>query len=95
MKELRNFTPAPKKEEETKKDNISDSVSEKGLEDMIKDREGRTEKELMDELLRSVQKSKAEGRYSDKEMDNFKNTVTPLLNEEQRKKLDEILALLK
>lgn len=95
MKELRNFTPTPKMKEELKKEKKSENVSEKGLEDMIKDREGRTEKELMDELLQSVRKSKAEGRYSEKEMDNFKKTVTPLLNEEQRKKLDEILSLLK
>lgn len=95
MKELRNFTPTPKVKEEKKKEETMERVSEKGLEDMIKDREGRTEKELMDELLQSVRKSKAEGRYSEKDMDNFKKTVMPLLNDEQRKKLDEILLLLK
>lgn len=94
MKELRNFTPTPRKEDEVKQE-PAEKISEKGIEDMIKDREGRSEKELMDELLRSVQKSKAEGRYSQKDMETFKSTVTPLLTEEQRKKLDEILALLK
>lgn len=97
MRELKNFTPTPK-EKEVKKDSESTNGYESvpsGVEDMIKSREGKSEGELMEELLKSVKKSKEEGRYSQEEMERFKNTVTPLLTDEQRKKLDEILDKLK
>lgn len=97
MRELKNFTPTPK-EKEVKKDSESTNGYESvpsGVEDMIKSREGKSEGELMEELLKSVKQSKEEGRYSQEEMERFKNTVTPLLTDEQRKKLDEILDKLK
>ena len=97
MRELKNFTPTPK-EKEVKKDSESTNGYESvpsGVEDMIKSREGKSEGELMEELLKSVKKSKEEGRYSQEEMERFKNTVTPLLTDEQRKKLDEILEKIK
>ena len=62
---------------------------------MINQRQNRTEKELMDELMANVKKSKAEGRFSESDMLNFKNTVSPMLTSEQKKKLDEILDALR
>ena len=93
MRELKNFTPTPKKEE--KVDEIVEQKISDNVEDMIKARESKSEDQLMAELMSTVKKSKAEGRFSESEMDNFKKTVTPLLTPEQRKKLDEILTLIK
>lgn len=95
MRELKNFTPTPKAKEEKKIDDSNKSVNEAGIENMIKAREGKSEEQLTAELLKTVKKSKEEGRFSESEMENFKNTVSPLLNDEQRKKLDEIMLLLK
>lgn len=93
MRELKNFTPSPKKDE--KVEERVDVKASSSVEDMIKQREGNSEDQLMAELLSTVKKSKAEGRFSESEMENFKKTVTPLLTPEQRKKLDEILTLIK
>ena len=56
---------------------------------------GRSEDELMRELKQTVQKDKAAGTLTDKKMENFQNKISPMLNEQQRKKLDKIMKELK
>ena len=95
MKQLKNFTPT-KGKTTTADTTLKDSpIDTQNVEDMINQRQNRTEKELMDELMANVKKSKAEGRFSEKDMQNFKNTVSPMLTSEQKKKLDEILDALR
>lgn len=56
---------------------------------------GRSEDELMRELKQTVQKDKAAGTLTDKKMENFQKKISPILNEQQRKKLDKIMKELK
>ena len=56
---------------------------------------GRSEDELMRELKQTVQKDKAAGTLTDKKMENFQKKISPMLNEQQRKKLDKIMKELK
>ena len=56
---------------------------------------GRSEGELMRELKQTVQKDKAAGTLTDKKMENFEKKISPMLNEQQRKKLEEIIKELK
>ena len=56
---------------------------------------GRSEDELMRELKQTVQKDKAAGTLTDRKMENFQKKISPMLNEQQRKKLDKIMKELK
>ncbi len=56
---------------------------------------GRSEDELMRELKQTVQKDKAVGTLTDKKMENFQKKISPMLNDQQRKKLDKIMKELK
>lgn len=56
---------------------------------------GKSEEELMRELKQTVQKDKASGTLTDKKMDNFQKKISPMLNEQQRKKLEKIMKELK
>lgn len=95
MKQLKNFTPTREKTSRVNTPTQDTPVDTQNVEDMINQRQNRTEKELMDELMANVKKSKAEGRFSESDMLNFKNTVSPMLTSEQKKKLDEILDALR
>lgn len=56
---------------------------------------GKSEEELMRELKQTVQKDKASGTLTDKKMENFQKKISPMLNEQQRKKLEKIMKELK
>lgn len=56
---------------------------------------GKSEEELMRELKQAVQKDKASGTLTDKKMENFQKKISPMLNEQQRKKLEKIMKELK
>ena len=49
------------------------------------------ESQLYDELFKEVVKGKQNGTLTREGLMNFYNTVTPMLNPEQRKKLDDII----
>ena len=49
----------------------------------------------MRELKQTVQKDKAAGTLTDKKMENFEKKISPMLNEQQRKKLEKIIKELK
>ncbi len=101
MRDFRSFVPSEKKSEKTVENKgvygdkrEGESVDKTRIEDEIKQREGRTEDELMSELLESVSKAKREGKFSESELENFQKTVKPFLSSEQTKRLDEIIAVL-
>lgn len=53
--------------------------------------EGKSEQELMDEVLRVTKEQKQKGELDGAKLNSFKNNIWPMLNEEQRKKLVSIL----
>lgn len=56
---------------------------------------GKSEEKLMRELKQTVQKDKASGTLTDKKMESFQKKISPMLNEQQRKKLEKIMKELK
>ena len=52
---------------------------------------GVSEGELFEELLRRAEKCRADGTLTREALDEFKRRAAPLLDEEQRRRLDEII----
>lgn len=69
------------------KANNSDEQMEK-----IKEYSQKSEKELMAELIQMATRGKADGTITDESIAEFRDKLYPLLNEEQRKRLDGILS---
>lgn len=74
------------KQENTEPDgDMAEDVKEK-----LKQYEGKSEEELMSDLLANVEAAKSEGTFSKEALEEFKSRVAPMLSEEQRRRLDEI-----
>lgn len=74
------------KQENTEPDgDMAEDVKEK-----LKQYEGKSEEELMSDLLANVEAAKNEGTFSKEALEEFKSRVAPMLSEEQRRRLDEI-----
>lgn len=94
MRDLKNFNPT-KKEEKIKTEEVkNEKVNENDIKKMIDDRSEKSEEELMAELKSEVKKNKEQGKFSNAEIENFKKTVLPFLNDEQKSKLDEIIKII-
>lgn len=73
------------KKSQTNKINQDDQMEK------IKEYSKKSESELMTELIAMATRGKADGSISDDAIFQFRDRLYPLLNEEQRKKLDSIL----
>ena len=56
---------------------------------------GKSQGQLWSTILAEAERGKREGRLSNADLDNFYNTVSPMVNGAQRKKLKEVIARLK
>ena len=56
---------------------------------------GKSEGQIWKQIIAEAEKGKREGRLSNADLDNFYNTVSPMVNGAQRKKLKEVIARLK
>lgn len=72
------FTPSQQKEAQR-------------LEQQMKQYEGKSENELMQELFRSIEAGRQDGSFTPEAMQQFVNNVSPMLDGQQRKKLQEII----
>ncbi len=57
--------------------------------------EGVSEGELIRIIIAEAEKNRAEGKLSDAELDGFAQTIRPMLNSGQAKRLDKIIERLK
>ncbi|MCL2555483.1 MAG: hypothetical protein FWE03_00495 [Firmicutes bacterium] len=85
MKELKNF----KKKEHTIEESDKNIVK-----DYIGKYDGFSEDQLINALAMSVKNAKEDGSYSDEQMKSFIELVSPQLNDEQRKKLGNLVKLI-
>ncbi len=69
--------------------------SKKVLDDFLKNYNGKSESDLIDEIIKTAVKSKKEGKLTDSDIDNFYKMLYPMLSGEQVKKLDEVVKMLK
>lgn len=62
---------------------------------VAKQYEGASESELLGAILKQAKQSKQNGTLSNKEIDNFVNAISPMLNESQKSKLNKIIDKIK
>ena len=56
---------------------------------------GKSEGQLWSTILAEAERGKREGRLTNADLDNFYNTVSPMVNGAKRKKLKEVITRLK
>ncbi len=57
--------------------------------------EGMNENELMAELMKNVAAAKSNGTFSAEQLDDFVKFVSPNLDESSRKRLEELVGMIK
>lgn len=75
-----------------------DSIKDKDIksvEDTIAKYENKSEGELMSDLERMVRQGRSNGSFSDEMLDSFIQNVSPMMNNEQRKKLRSLAEMMR
>ena len=62
--------------------------------DTVKRMRGKSQKELMDEIVREADKARRDGRLDGERLKHFYDTVAPMLDKNQLKKLKEIISVI-
>ncbi|MBQ3571356.1 MAG: hypothetical protein IJA15_00855 [Clostridia bacterium] len=57
--------------------------------------EGASESQLLTAIMSEAKKAKANGTLSNNEIENFVATISPMLNQNQRKQLERVIAQIK
>ncbi len=57
--------------------------------------EGASEDEIIAAIISEAEKSRRNGTLTDRDLDNFQATLSPMLNEKQRRKLNKVIRYLK
>lgn len=70
----------------------SDAKSE--ADDLAAKYAGKSENELMQELLKNVARAKGDGTFSSEQLREFTEFVAPSLDEKSRERLDELVRLI-
>ena len=66
----------------------------KTYDETVRKMRGKSQKELMDEIVKEAERAKRDGRLDKAVLDNFYKTVAPMLDKNQLQKLKEIMALI-
>lgn len=72
-----------------------DKNTEDLLRNFVRDYEGKSQSELLFEIIKVAEKNRAEGKLTDADLDNFATTLRPALNPSQQKELEKIISRLK
>lgn len=65
------------------------------IEETIEKYSSYSSEELLQEYLGKTAQSKASGKYSEEKMNKIKEAILPMLNDEQKKYLDQLLDMVK
>lgn len=57
--------------------------------------EGKSSEELMQAIIKQAEEGRRNGTLSDRDIDNFASTVSPMLNDKQRKTLNAVVNRIK
>ncbi len=72
-----------------------DKNAERLLRNFVKDYEGKSQSDIVSEIVKVAEKNRREGKLSDGDLDNFADMLRPMLDETQRSELDLIIKKLK
>ena len=98
---MSNFSDYIKTENSSNANNSNDAkkankkYTQEELEDMINNYSQYDNNKLMSEFLRLTLEKKRKGELRLEELEKIKNTLYPMLNEEQKSKLNQILEMVK
>ncbi len=88
---LRNFN---QQTEENKLNNEQKEQLEK-LKGMAKRYEGKSDSDILKDLSQAVQKGKRDGTLTNEKIDSIASTIAPMLNNEQKDKLNKLMQTIK
>ena len=88
---LRNSGKMP---DESKLNNEQKKQLEK-LKGIAKQYEGKSDNEILKDLSQAVDKGKKEGTLTDEKINSIASTIAPMLNSEQRNKLNKLMQTIK
>ena len=95
MKDIKNYTP-----ENNGRNNTSNNVNDLNgtlefAKTISKAMNGKNETQLLHTIIAEAERGKREGRLTNADLDNFYNTISPMVDGFKRKKLKEVIARLK
>jgi hypothetical protein len=73
----------------------TDKKTESDLKEKLKGYEGKSRGDIMSELMAAVEKGKKDGSLSSEQLEVFYQKAAPMLSEEQRKRMKEIIDSIK
>lgn len=90
---------ASRNEQPSKKENNQNIKSNQSAFELLKrvasKYEGASEGELISAIMQEARRAKERGELSEKEIENFVNSIYPMLNAKQRKQLNEVVQKIK
>ena len=78
-----------------KTETVKEEVTQDDLRKTAQKYEGRSDAELLDEIAKAARSQRQEGTLSDEKLDRFVGDLTPMLNAEQRERLQRAIRLIK
>lgn len=72
-----------------------DEKSANALQNFLRGYEGKSKSDIVSEIVKVAEKNRKEGKLTDKDLDNFAVTLSPMLNAEQKSELNKIISRLK
>lgn len=85
MRDFNNFT----------KNSQMDKNSKDMLKNFASKYEGASEDTLISEIMKEAEKGRRNGTLTNADIDRFKNMLAPMLNQQQRQKLEKVVEKLK
>ena len=73
----------------------ANNFSKDRLQSMIDDYSGLSENELLKEFLSKTMERKVKGELNDDELEKIKDTISPMLNDSQKKKMNELFDMVR
>ncbi|MEG1791245.1 MAG: hypothetical protein RR033_00645 [Clostridia bacterium] len=84
-----------KKSDASARKNDAPPEFKKTVEETIDSHKGKSQEELMSEIIARAKKERSEGKLSNDDLDNFYQQVAPMLSKEQVARLKSIMKMLK
>ena len=90
MNDFRSYNPPEDKNNRADLDNTVNLANQ-----VMRAMNGKSEGQILHTILAEAERGKRAGTLSNADLDNFYNTVSPMVNGAQRKKLREVISRLK
>ena len=84
-----------KKNASQRNDNAKKDLSQDDLRKTAEDYAKKSDSDLLSDIFKMAKEQKANGSLSDEKLSAFAQSVSPMLNDEQRKRMQDLLSMLK